>query len=239
MGIKIARHKKRNWTLTLIYRLSKLLFVSNERKFKLFLNLEWIFDRLAHEKSFDYYTVSNHPLRHYSIQYILQLLKPTDVVLDLGCHSGQITTALAAKAKKVVGIDYDEIAIEKAKAENKNANLTFVNDEVKNYLSKNELYFDVLILSHILEHLDNPKQIILDCKKYVNFIYIELPDFDKSYANHYRVDLGCDLVYTDTDHVSEFDRFEIKALVQECGFSLLESEYRFGVQRHWCKKNDE
>ena len=116
-------------------------------------------------------------------------------------------------------------------------NLSFVNDEVKNYLKKNSKSFDVLILSHILEHLDNPKQIIMDCKPFIKFMYIELPDFDKSYMNHYRRDLGCDLIYTDIDHVSEFDRIEMKTLINECGFTLIESEYRFGIQRHWCENN--
>jgi SAM-dependent methyltransferase len=234
MGVKLNRQKKRNWPLSIIYKLSKWPLLSDKAKFKLFLNLEWIFERLAHEKSFDYYSVENHPLRIYSTNYILNRIKETDTVLDLGCHAGQITSVIASKAKRVVGIDYDKEAIEQATRNQKRENLSFVNDDVKKYLSTNTVSFDILILSHILEHLDSPKQIILDCKPYVKYMYIELPDFDKSYLNHYRKDLGCDLIYSDTDHVNEFDRMEIKDLVKECGFELIESEYRFGVQRHWC-----
>lgn len=238
MGVKLKRQKKRNWKLSLMYRLSKLPFMSLRSKFKLFLDLEWIFERLAHEASFKYYTSQTHPLRIYSNNYILDLIKNTDTVLDIGCHAGQITSVIATKAKNVVGIDYDKEAIDLAKRIHKMENLSFVNDDAKNYLSTNKASFDVLILSHILEHLEDPRQIILDCKPYINFMYIELPDFEKSYMNLYRKDLNCDLIYTDSDHVNEFDRSDIKTLLNECGFALIESEYKFGVQRHWCKKQD-
>lgn len=239
MGLKLNRYKKRNWALTISYRLSKIPFISNSMKFRFFLNMEWIFERLAHEKSFEIYLPSNHPLRLYSNNYILNFIKETDIVLDLGCHAGHITSVIANKAKHVVGIDYDNDAIEKAKKTYKKNNLVFVNNEVINYLNNNSQKFDVLILSHILEHIDNPTNLIMSCKPFVNYIYIEVPDFDKSYLNHYRNDLKLDLIYTDTDHVSEFDRNELKELIKNCGFQLIESEYRFGVQRYWCKKNND
>lgn len=238
MGVKLSRHKKRNLLLTLIYRLSKLPLMSKRKKFGLLLDLEWIFDRLSHEQSFNFYSVEDHPLRKYSNTYILSHLKENDTVLDLGCHAGQITSALADKAKEVVGIDYDKTAITLAKSRYQKPNLLFIHDDVTSYLQANNRSFDVLILSHILEHLENPKDIVLSCKPYVNYMYIELPDFDKSYMNHYRLHLKRDLIYTDADHISEFDRMEMKTLIKECGFSILESEYRFGVQRHWCKKDN-
>ncbi|MFO0321508.1 MAG: class I SAM-dependent methyltransferase [Bacteroidota bacterium] len=213
--------------------------LSNRAKFKFFLNLEWIFERLAHEKSFEYYSTESHPLRIYSNNYILNLIKKTDSVIDIGCHAGQITSVIASKAKEVIGIDYNSEAINLANKVFKKDNLIFLNDDVKNFLKGNSKSFDVLILSHILEHLEDPKQIIIDCKPFVNYMYIELPDFDKSYMNHYRYDLKCDLIYTDIDHVNEFDRIEMKALINDTGFTIIESEFRFGVQRHWCKKNIE
>lgn len=238
MGVRLSRAKKKHFLLSFLYRLSKLPFAGTKRKFGLFLDLEWIFERLAHEKSFDYYSSSEHPLRQYSNNYILNLLKESDTVLDLGCHSGQITAVLAQKAKEVIGIDYDQLAIDTAKRQHQQSNLSFVHDRVEHYLQANQRSFDVLILSHILEHLDQPKEILLACKPFVNYVYVELPDFDKSYLNHYRNDLNRELIYTDLDHVREFDRMEMKTLLKECGFDILESEYRFGVQRHWCKKNN-
>lgn len=238
MGVRLSRNKRRNWTLTLIYRASKLLPITKASKFKLFLNLEWIFERLSHEASFKHYSTESHPVRKYTIDFITEKLKAEDSVLDLGCNAGHLTFEIAKKAKMVVGIDFDKGAIETAKAKNKLENLTFINAEAESFLKRSNQTFDVLILSHIIEHIDNPEQFLMNFRNYFKYIYIEVPDFDKSYMNHYRKDLECDLIYTDTDHVSEFDRVEIKNMLEQCGFGILESEYRFGVQRYWCKRKD-
>jgi len=103
------------------------------------------------------------------------------------------------------------------------------------YLNKQEQSFNVLILSHILEHLDEPKAFIQKFKGFFNNIYIELPDFDATYHNHYRVKTGTSLIYTDMDHVTEFDRFELQDLIKSCNMEIVEAEYRFGVQKLWCK----
>ncbi len=72
-------------------------------------------------------------------------------------------------------------------------------------------------------------------KGHFQWIYIELPDFDKGYLNHFRVAVGSNLVYTDDDHVAEFDRDELRELLERCGISIVEAEYRFGIQRLWCR----
>jgi hypothetical protein len=91
-----------------------------------------------------------------------------------------------------------------------------------------------LILSHILEHLDNPKDFLLEFKDRFKYIYVEVPDFDRYHLNHYRKDLNMSLIYSDDDHVYEFDRFELNELLAESGLKVLESQYIFGVQRLWC-----
>lgn len=235
MGLTLERKKRKNLLLSLIYWLSKLLPLSRERKFIFFLNLEWIFERLAHEMSFKIYSTEKHPLRAYSSEFLLQFIKPEYVVLDLGCKYGEISFITAEKAKKVVGIDFDEAAIEKAKTLHKKSNLYFEVGDAVVYLKTNSQKFDILILSHILEHIEKPKKFINDVKKLVSYIYVEVPDFDKSYLNHYRKDFGCDLIYTDSDHISEFDRIDILALFKECQLEIISSEYRFGVQRYWLK----
>ena len=61
MGIKTSRQKPRNILTSLIYRFQKYLPFSYKFKIKLFLNLEWIFDRLSHEMSFKYYLQDGFP----------------------------------------------------------------------------------------------------------------------------------------------------------------------------------
>jgi SAM-dependent methyltransferase len=237
MGIKLKREKKRNLLLSILFRVHKLLPLRSEKKLKLYLDLEWIFDRLAHETSFRVYKEAEHPVRTYSLRFIMKHIQPDSTVLDLGCKYGNISFAIAQKAKQVVGIDYDGQAIKTAQNTYQQENLSFVVADALEYLKKQERKFNVLILSHILEHIDQPKAFLSSYAPYFNDIYIEVPDFNKTYLNEYRKDLGNDLVYTDTDHVSEFDRFELQDLVEACGLKITKAEYLFGIQKIWCTKS--
>lgn len=69
MGLQLKRAKTRNLLLSVIYRMQRLLPFSSERRLRLWLDLEWIFDRLAHEESFRYYQVQQHPFRRYSREF--------------------------------------------------------------------------------------------------------------------------------------------------------------------------
>jgi len=235
MGIKTTRQKPKQPLFSIIYRTQKILPFSKKRKFKLFLNLEWIFNRLAHETSFAVYTPDEHPVRQFSKAFILDHIKETDTVLDLGCNLGDISFMVAEKAREVVGIDHNKKAIEFAKQKYKRPNLIFYDVEAHEFLQKNSASFDVLILSHILEHLDDPKEFLLAFSKFFKYIYIEVPDFDRYYLNQYRKDHHLNLIYSDNDHISEFDRDELRDLVTACGIEIQEEEYRFGVQKIWCK----
>lgn len=237
MGIKLSRKKERNLLLTVIYRIHKLLPFSSKAKLKLYLDLEWIFDRLSHETSFSYYEEEEHPVRVQSKEFILNQISASHNVLDLGCKYGNMAYYISKKAKNVVGLDFDENAIKIAQQTYKAENLTFVVAEALNYIEQQSFQFDVLILSHILEHLEHPKSFLQDFTKHFKLIYIELPDFNKTYLNLYRQKVGNKLIYSDTDHISEFDRFELQELIAECGLKIVDSEYIYGIQKIWCTVN--
>ena len=234
MGIKLTREKKRHILLSIAYKLKKVLFLSPEKRLKLFLDLEWVFDRLAHEESFKIYAADEHPFRAQSKKFILDKISTDHQVLDLGCKYGVISDYIAKKAKKVVGIDYDSDAIKIAKETYQRENLDFEVGEAYDYLMQDNLKFDVMILSHVLEHLDDPKDFILKFKDFFQYIYIEVPDFDKHYLNQYRLDMGNSLIYSDNDHITEFDRLELRDLIKSCGMKIIDEQYRFGVQKIWC-----
>lgn len=235
MGIKLERIKKRNLLLTVVYRLSKLVLSNPKNRLKLFTDLEWIFNRLSHEESFKYYKENEHPLRTFTLKYILDNINSSDTIVDIGCKYGEIAHGIAKKAKHVLAIDYDSKAIEIAKEKFNKPNLDFINKDALEFLENRNEKFDVLILSHLLEHLENPKDFINTYKPFFNRIYIELPDFDNSYLNHYRSDVETNLIYSDSDHVYEFDRIELMEIIESCGLKVTSSEYRFGVQRVWCQ----
>jgi SAM-dependent methyltransferase len=237
MGVKLARDKPGSLLFAVIYRIHKWLPFSADVKLKFYLNLEWVFDRLSHEMSFEYYRADKHPVRVFSRDFICSLIEPSHTVLDLGCNSGFLSNLLADKAKEVVGIDYDKGAIELAAMRYQKPNLNFVHSEAMEYLESQKKKFDVLMLSHILEHLNQPKEFINRFKKYFDLIYIEVPDFDRSNLNKYRSDLKLNLIYSDSDHVTEFDRDELLCLIESCYLTVLKEQYRWGVMRIWCRVN--
>lgn len=220
--------------MSLLYRLLKLP-ISDKTKLWLFLDLEWIFDRLAHETSLKYYSHETHPARIHAKKFIFNFLAESHTVLDLGCKYGEISDFVAEKAKKVVGVDHDADVIKIAEKKFQRSNLSFVYADARDYLQSNNEKFDVLILSHILEHLDNPKEFLNEFKGWFEFIYIEVPDFDRYHLNHYRQELNLKLIYSDNDHVTEFDRYELKHLLDECNIKIVEANYIFGIQRLWCR----
>ena len=157
MGIHVNRKKKRHFLLSFFYKLDKIVFLKNKTKLKLYLDLEWIFNRLSHEYSFKNYQYDIHPIRLYSVEFITKNISNSEKILDLGCKQGDIARIISSKAKYVLGIDYDENAIPHAKQKHKDIeNLQFICTEAYTYLDNTDEKFDILILSHILEHLANP-----------------------------------------------------------------------------------
>lgn len=232
MFLKFARTKKRHFLLSLFYKLDTFFPLSKERKLKLYLDLEWIFERLAHEKSF--LVFKEHPVRNKSFQFLKSKLTKEFSVLDLGCNTGDLTYQISTCVKNVVGIDYNSAHIVKARKTYIQENIQFIHGEVIEYLQQNSQRFDVMILSHILEHIENPESFLDSCKKFFRYIYIEVPDFERSHLNVYRQELGSKLIYSDIDHIWEFDRTSMKEVIQKTGLEIIEEEYRLGVQKYWC-----
>jgi len=234
MGLKLSRSKPRHWLLSLIYRVHKLPMLSERTKLKLDLDLAWIFSRLAHETSQRVFPPSQHPLRTQATNFLERHLRSDHTVLDLGCKYGVITAAIAPRVKQVVAIDHDAAAIAIAGRDNARPNVEYVHADALAYLSTSQQSFDVLLLSHILEHLDQPAAFLRSFAPFFRQVYIELPDFEADFFGHYRSALGSTLNYTDADHVSEFDREELAEIVASSGLEVVDSEFRFGLQRLWC-----
>ncbi len=236
MGLHLKRKKERVYLLTLVYRLSKtLFFLSNKKKMSLFLTLEWIFDRLANEESFKYFSYEKHPLRFHTIKFIQQHINSSEYVLDLGSGYGDMSNKIAEFSKKVVGVDYVSGDVEIAKSRHQKENLEFVFDDAFDFLNECKDQFDVIILSHIIEHIDDPEEFLKKCIPHTKKIFIEVPDYDKTYSNHYRSILKNKLNYTDPDHVWEFNREELTSLISKTGLTIIENEFRFGVMKFWCE----
>lgn len=125
------------------------------------------------DKIFEKRFNSKYPLRRYvhREQYntIIKYINNNDSVLDAGCGEGVLSVLIAKNGvKKIVGVDISDPNIKKAKelaGEGDISNAEFIVGDSEN-LPFPENSFDVVVSSHVLEHL---------------------PSFDKGLEEIYRV----------------------------------------------------
>lgn len=94
----------------------------------------------------------------------------------------------------------------------------------------------MLVLSHVLEHLDDPEAFLSRFSARFEFVYVEVPDFEASAHNLLREQFRLELSYADADHISEFGRSELEGVVRAAGLRIVDVERIHGVQRLWCEK---
>jgi SAM-dependent methyltransferase len=226
MGVRLPRHKPRNLLASAIYRINRFLPLSKERKLDLMLDLTWVSHRLSIENAAAL-ALNRRPANGFLQSHI----RPTDRVLEVGCDRGQVLASVVAAER--VGVDYNEAAIAAGHAEY--PELTLIAGEARDYL-KQAPKFDVLILSHVLEHVDEPEQFLAAVKDRFDRIYVEVPDFDWTELNSLRLSRGRKLIQMDDDHIAEFDRDELEQIFASLGLKVLDREYRFGLMRYWLSR---
>lgn len=96
-------------------------------------------------------------------------------VLDLGCAHGHYTFEMAKRGAQVVGIEGRETWLEQARRtaeEAAFANVTFMQDDVRNLSPEKYGRFDIVLCLGILYHLNAP-----DVFEFINSIYQVCDDF--------------------------------------------------------------
>jgi SAM-dependent methyltransferase len=223
MGVRLERRKPRNLLASLIYRINRYLPLSKGRKLDLMLDLAWVSHRLAIENAAELNLNRKAPN-----PFLQGGIKPDDRVLEIGCDRGQVLASIDAAER--VGVDYNAAAIDAGKKQY--PALTLIAGEARDFLAKAEP-FDVLILSHVLEHVDQPEEFAASVKDRFDRIYVEVPDFDWTDLNGLRVQRKRGLLHMDDDHVAEFDRDDLEQLFASLQLRIIDREFRHGVMRYW------
>jgi SAM-dependent methyltransferase len=167
--------------------------------------------------------------------FIKRQIDSENVVLDLGCARGDITEYLASISKFAVGIDHNALLIAEAMQRHCRGNLKYFCGDAIDYVSNSETAFDILILSHILEHLDEPVQFLKNYLGRFEKIFIEVPDNDQDEHSHLRVACGLKPLFNDADHIWEFRRDDMLLIFKTLKLTILESDYSYGVMRFWLR----
>lgn len=133
-----------------------------------------------------YENLQNHRNVYYDpnreeFQYAKSFIKPDDTVLEIGSGSGFFASML--DVKKFIGLEFNELAIAKAKKQN----IELLNKSIEAYAKETDIMFDVVCSFHVLEHVQDVKAFIqssLNVLKFGGHLIISVPCNDSAYVNN-------------------------------------------------------
>jgi ubiquinone/menaquinone biosynthesis C-methylase UbiE len=118
-------------------------------------------------KEFEMKLLRNHknPIirfqEHNRIRKLISMLNvhKNDVVADIGCEDGYISSLIAPKCRSIYCVDIDYDMLKKAKSAIKSDNAYFIQSNAEN-IKINDSTFDRVLCAAIMEHIPNPKKLI-------------------------------------------------------------------------------
>lgn len=144
-------------------------------------------------------------------------------VCEIGAFDGLLLSIFKKNNCDVYGYELNDNARDYAKSK-------YNIDLKENFLESKEKY-DVIILSHVIEHFKEPKDILVAIKNKLNnngYIYIEVPNSPMQNQCSYETLIR----YLNTEHTVNFNMDNLKVFVQSAGLSIKICKYsNYAVSR--------
>jgi SAM-dependent methyltransferase len=139
--------------------------------------------------------------------------RPVGRVADIGCGEGSTIAALARSldADGFCGFEVAPTAIEAARSRHYDSPAEFALFDGQK-LPSDDKAFDVAILSHVLEHVADPRSLLHEATRVASRVVIEVPLELHLRTPRFRWD--------DTGHINVFNRRSIRHLVEGCGLNI-------------------
>lgn len=154
---------------------------------------------------------------------IISKLKKPGKVLEIGCSTGIMLSLLQREKWQVKGV---ELSVKAAEIANKRGIQVLTQDFMKVKISEK---FDVVILNHTLEHLENPAEVIKKVKNLLSpggLIYIDVPNFGGLSAKLMGKNWP---LLLPNEHLWHFTEKSLKILLEKLGFKIKFIEKASGV----------
>lgn len=162
------------------------------------------------------------------VQWILEETKNNGLWIDIGCGTGEILFSAKKKGCDVRGVDSDEKEIEFATSKGLNVFCDYITaDNAYKYINDG----DIISLFNVLEHLENPKELIKNISDNIEegtYVILEVPRHPSisSFNNLIFNEVACRHIYP-PDHMHIFTEQSMAKMVKEANLEPI-SIWNFG-----------
>ena len=148
-----------------------------------------------------------------------------DTVLDIGCGNGFLSYDVAQKAKSVTAIDLSQDNIESARRNFNSDNINYIcGDACRfNFTEK----FDIVVLSNVLEHIENRVDFLLKVRDLASKLLIRVPMVNRDWLTYYKKELGVEN-RLDLTHQVEYTLESLRDELGKAGLMIEEASIQFG-----------
>ena len=157
--------------------------------------------------------------------FFLNNVNTSDTVLDVGCGNGSVAYDVAKKARSVIGIDIDENKIKDAKKNFLLDNIEYICGDILNWKFRQK--FNVIILSNVLEHIEDRLEFLEKIKRLGKKFLIRVPMIDRNWVVLYKKELGIDY-RLDKTHQIEYTFNNFKEELEKAGLEVKDYSIQFG-----------
>lgn len=169
-----------------------------------------------------------HRLMAYH-DFFVERIPAGNTVLDIGCGYGAVARSIAQRVRdvEVTGIDLDQARLGQAIAAKNPENLKFVLGDVLKDLPSG--HWDVIVLSNILEHVDQRVDFLRDviAKTNAGKLLVRVPLFERHWHNPLRAELGVNY-FSDSTHFVEHTLKQFEDEIMAAGLKPVEIVLRWG-----------
>jgi SAM-dependent methyltransferase len=143
-------------------------------------------------------------------------------VLEIGCGLGAIGKVFIENKHSYLGVDLNDEYLSYGRREISGVDLKLINN-FSDLRALNKK-FDLIIFSHVVEHLKNPKEVLeiveSDLLKDDGLVYVEVPSLLRSLIDRNSVESFIEL-----PHVSYFTLHSLNNLMRSAGFCSEQSDH--------------
>jgi SAM-dependent methyltransferase len=132
-------------------------------------------------------------------------------VIEIGCGDGALLAELEGFARRIAGYDVSPSGIAEAKRLLPDAQLGVCDGAA---LPEKDSSFDLAVLSHVLEHVDDPRSLLREAARVAPLVYVEVPLELHARTPH-------DFRWTRMGHINLFNRTVLRHLVESVGLAIV------------------